>query len=138
MKAVKTLRESQGITETAPAAASKKEAETKEVATPAAPRVPTEGNSDLQQELERLMKYSNREGICNLHHSELEFTVKLGAGAAGVVYKGLYKCKFFSIFSWFCGLMYFCAAEEVAIKVLKTEQAQKELEEFKKEFAIMG
>eukprot|EP01119_Soliformovum_irregulare_P008211 TRINITY_DN2129_c0_g1_i1.p1 TRINITY_DN2129_c0_g1~~TRINITY_DN2129_c0_g1_i1.p1 ORF type:complete len:803 (+),score=234.55 TRINITY_DN2129_c0_g1_i1:116-2410(+) len=84
---------------------------------PKAPALPSD--SDLQQQLMSL-KHINQSGTWILDHSELEFAVKLGSGTSGTVFKGLYK------------------GADVAIKVLKTEQSQKELEEFKKEFQIMS
>ncbi len=75
-------------------------------------------STGIESELEKL-KYIHHDGTWNIPNGDLEFTVKLGSGTSGTVYKGLYK------------------GQEVAIKVLKTEQSQKELDEFKKEFQIM-
>lgn len=71
-------------------------------------------------ELEKL-KYVNRtEKDWILGHNQLEFTLRLAEGTSGTIYKGLFK------------------SGEVAIKVLKTDQSEKEKEEFKKEFQIMS
>jgi ankyrin repeat protein/tRNA A-37 threonylcarbamoyl transferase component Bud32 len=51
--------------------------------------------------------------------SDLEYTQSLGSGASGEVFRGYYK------------------GEEVAIKVLKSCETEKEIEEFKKEFAVL-
>jgi len=55
-----------------------------------------------------------------ISHSELEFTKELGSGVSGTVYKGLYK------------------GEKVAIKILKSQNKDPTIEEFKKEFLVMS
>ncbi len=54
-----------------------------------------------------------------IDQSELLIAESLGSGASGEVFKGYYK------------------DEEVAIKVLKSQNTAKEIEEFKKEFEIL-
>eukprot|EP01116_Phalansterium_solitarium_P012850 TRINITY_DN2951_c0_g4_i1.p1 TRINITY_DN2951_c0_g4~~TRINITY_DN2951_c0_g4_i1.p1 ORF type:complete len:1137 (-),score=384.94 TRINITY_DN2951_c0_g4_i1:568-3978(-) len=70
---------------------------------------------------EQLATMDHVGGVNFIDHSQLEYTHKLGSGTSGVVYKGLYR------------------RVEVAIKVLKADPSnKKEVEEFKKEFAIMS
>jgi len=55
-----------------------------------------------------------------ISHSTLEFTKELGSGVSGTVFKGLFS------------------EQKVAIKVLKSQNKEPTLEEFKKEFHIMS
>lgn len=72
----------------------------------------------LQKSLQE-MDHVNVNSNSWINDDELEYTKKLGSGAGGKVWMGLYKGK------------------EVAIKVLKALDDDEHLAEFKKEFQIM-
>lgn len=76
----------------------------------------TEAGQAMEMELTR-MGIDMKDWV--IRDAEVEFTDKIGAGASGKVFKGLYKGK------------------EVAVKVLKATDDEL-VEEFKKEFKIMS
>lgn len=76
-------------------------------------REETQDEEKIRQEL------GSVEGDWEINGADIEFTKKLGSGANGKVYRGLYKGK------------------EVALKVLTAVDAQDEMEEFKKELLIL-
>jgi serine/threonine protein kinase len=93
-------------------------------AKPAATKVMTKEEADSAKALAKILaqleslKIDRKDWIIDAN--DLEFTKKLGSGAAGDVFKGLYK------------------NQQVAIKVLKESMEEKELSEFKKELAIIS
>lgn len=75
---------------------------------------------DFEKELQELKSGAGNSNELVIDGRQLEYLQHLGSGAAGDVYKGLYRQK------------------PVAIKVLKEMTADTEVEEFKKEFEIMS
>lgn len=79
----------------------------------------SEDIKDRNAEFSNLRRLKNPNDFL-IDNNEIEYTVKIGSGSSGTVYRGLYKNTV------------------VAIKVLKPGSSKRETEEFKKEFELMS
>jgi serine/threonine protein kinase/ankyrin repeat protein len=94
-------------------------------AAPAQPDFGSERMQRVQQQLEKL-QYIKVDSGDWIDAKSLEFLEELGSGACGVVMRGVYRHPKDG------------SVHQVAIKVLKEAETEKETDEFKKEFQILS